>query len=107
MILQLVSVLSHCKVAKRLTDRAIDLMQGVHNLREAIYEYASFDARSRSAPNNDPFIGHYSGSGSCYFTVMVHRRLVDNNLVGDIDDVLAVQVLVSRGIALAPLNMNG
>lgn len=38
-ILQLVSVLSHGKMAKRLTDRAIDLMQDVQNIRKAIYEY--------------------------------------------------------------------
>jgi hypothetical protein len=38
-ILQLVGVLSHGKVAKRLTDRAVDLMQDVQNLRKAIYEY--------------------------------------------------------------------
>ena len=38
-ILQLVSVLSHGKLAKRLTDRAIDQMQDVQNLRKAIYEY--------------------------------------------------------------------
>ncbi|RXW25529.1 hypothetical protein EST38_g287, partial [Candolleomyces aberdarensis] len=31
--------LSHGKVAKRLTDRAIDLMQDVQNLRKAIYDY--------------------------------------------------------------------
>lgn len=37
-ILQLVSVLSHGKLAKRLTDRAIDQMQDVQNLRKAIYE---------------------------------------------------------------------
>lgn len=37
-ILQLVGVLSHGKIAKRLTDRAIDLMQDVQNLRKAIYE---------------------------------------------------------------------
>ncbi|KAG6902829.1 hypothetical protein C0995_010714 [Termitomyces sp. Mi166 len=37
-ILQLVGVLSHGKAAKRLTDRAIDLMQDVQNLRNAIYE---------------------------------------------------------------------
>lgn len=37
-ILQLVGVLSYGKVAKRLTDRAIDLMQDVQNLRKAIYE---------------------------------------------------------------------
>jgi len=37
-ILQLVGVLSHGKVAKRLTDRAVDLMQDVQNLRKAIYE---------------------------------------------------------------------
>jgi Inositol hexakisphosphate len=40
-ILKLVGVLSHGKVAKRLTDRAVDLMQDVQNLRKAIYEYAS------------------------------------------------------------------
>lgn len=38
-ILQLVGVLSHGKPAKRLTDRAIDLMQDVQNLRKAIYDY--------------------------------------------------------------------
>jgi hypothetical protein len=38
-ILQLIGVLSHGKVAKRLTDRAIDHMQDVQNLRKSIYEY--------------------------------------------------------------------
>ncbi|RPD74988.1 hypothetical protein L226DRAFT_508637 [Lentinus tigrinus ALCF2SS1-7] len=38
-ILQLVSVLSHGKLAKRLTDRAIDQMEDVQNLRRAIYDY--------------------------------------------------------------------
>ncbi|KAL1739364.1 inositol hexakisphosphate-domain-containing protein [Schizophyllum fasciatum] len=38
-ILQLVGVLSHGKAAKRLTDRAVDLMQDVQNLRKAIYDY--------------------------------------------------------------------
>jgi len=38
-ILQLVGVLSHGKIAKRLTDHAIDLMQDVQNLRRAIYDY--------------------------------------------------------------------
>ncbi|KAL4066939.1 inositol hexakisphosphate-domain-containing protein [Scleroderma yunnanense] len=38
-ILQVVGVLSHGKLAKRLTDRAIDLMQDVQNLRKAIYDY--------------------------------------------------------------------
>jgi hypothetical protein len=38
MILQLVGVLSHGKVAKRLTDRAIDLMQDMQNLRRVLYE---------------------------------------------------------------------
>lgn len=38
-ILQLVGVLSHGKIAKRLTDQAIDLMQDVQNLRKAIYDY--------------------------------------------------------------------
>ncbi|KAH9945040.1 inositol hexakisphosphate-domain-containing protein [Epithele typhae] len=38
-ILQLVSVMSHGKLAKRLTDRAIDQMQDVQNLRKAIYDY--------------------------------------------------------------------
>lgn len=37
-ILQLVGVLSYGKIAKRLTDKAIDLMQDVQNLRKAIYE---------------------------------------------------------------------
>ncbi|KAF5391632.1 hypothetical protein D9757_002462 [Collybiopsis confluens] len=38
-ILQLVGVLSNGKVAKRLTDSAVDLMQDVQNLRKAIYDY--------------------------------------------------------------------
>ncbi|WVQ75186.1 hypothetical protein IAR50_004796 [Cryptococcus sp. DSM 104548] len=38
-ILQLVTVMSHGKAAKRITDRAIDLMQGVQNLRKAIYDF--------------------------------------------------------------------
>ncbi|THG97465.1 hypothetical protein EW026_g4541 [Hermanssonia centrifuga] len=38
-ILQLVGVLSHGKVAKRLTDQAIDMMQDVQNLRKAVYDY--------------------------------------------------------------------
>ena len=41
-ILHLVGVLSHGKIAKRLTDRAIDHMQDVQNLRKAIYEYVWF-----------------------------------------------------------------
>ncbi|KAJ4477327.1 inositol hexakisphosphate-domain-containing protein [Lentinula aciculospora] len=38
-ILQLVGVLSHGKVAKRLTDCAIDLMQDVQNLRKAVFDF--------------------------------------------------------------------
>jgi len=38
-ILQLVGVLSHGKVAKRLTDMAIDQMDGVQNLRKAVFDY--------------------------------------------------------------------
>ncbi|KAH7884393.1 inositol hexakisphosphate-domain-containing protein [Phlebopus sp. FC_14] len=38
-ILQLVGVLSHGKIAKCITDSAIDLMQDVQNLRKAIYDY--------------------------------------------------------------------
>lgn len=45
-ILHLVGVLSHGKVAKRLTDRAIDLMQDVQNLRKAIYESVSISEQS-------------------------------------------------------------
>ncbi len=37
-ILQLVGVLSHGKTAKRLADDAIDVMQDVQNLRNAVYE---------------------------------------------------------------------
>lgn len=40
-ILLLVGVLSRGKVAKRLADRAIDLMEDVQNLRRAIYPYVS------------------------------------------------------------------
>ena len=38
MTLQLVGVLSHGKLAKRLTDAAIDRMEAVQNLRKAIYD---------------------------------------------------------------------
>ncbi|KAG9015211.1 hypothetical protein FRB94_004330 [Tulasnella sp. JGI-2019a] len=38
-ILQLVGVLSYGKVAKRLTDMAIDQMEGVQNLRKAVFDY--------------------------------------------------------------------
>ncbi|KAH7106320.1 inositol hexakisphosphate-domain-containing protein [Auriculariales sp. MPI-PUGE-AT-0066] len=38
-ILQLVGVLSNGKVAKRMTDAAMDAMQDVQNLRKAIYDY--------------------------------------------------------------------
>jgi hypothetical protein len=48
-ILQLVGVLSHGKVAKRLTDRAVDLMQDVQNLRKAIYEYDLSAVRNETA----------------------------------------------------------
>ena len=41
LILQLVGVLSHGKVAKKLADRAIDLMEDVQNLRKAIYPYVN------------------------------------------------------------------
>ena len=40
-ILLLVGVLSRGKVAKKLTDRAIDLMEDVQNLRKAIYPYVN------------------------------------------------------------------
>ncbi|ORY34932.1 inositol hexakisphosphate-domain-containing protein [Naematelia encephala] len=38
-ILQLVTVLSHGKQAKRLTDRATNQMEGVQNLRKAVYDF--------------------------------------------------------------------
>ncbi|KAN0063509.1 hypothetical protein ACQY0O_003956 [Thecaphora frezii] len=47
-ILQLVGVLSHGKLAKKLTDKAIDRMEAVQNLRKAIY-----DSKLR-ADNADP-----------------------------------------------------
>lgn len=37
-VLQLMSVLLHGREAKLIADRAIDAMNGVQNLREAIYE---------------------------------------------------------------------
>ncbi|POY76292.1 hypothetical protein BMF94_0487 [Rhodotorula taiwanensis] len=39
LVLQLVGVLQHGKLAKRLTDRAIDDMEAVQNLRTAIYSF--------------------------------------------------------------------
>jgi hypothetical protein len=41
LILLLVGVLSRGKVAKKLTDRAIDLMEDVQNLRKAIYPWVN------------------------------------------------------------------
>ena len=58
-ILQLVSVLSHGKLAKRLTDRAIDQMQDVQNLRKSIYEYAC------------PFIRRWSETGKILIAGLV------------------------------------
>lgn len=49
-ILQLVGILSHGKIAKRLTDRAIDAMQDVQNLRKAIYEYVTLCLHPFSRP---------------------------------------------------------
>lgn len=41
-ILLLVGVLSRGKVAKKLADRAIDLMEDVQNLRKSIYPYVNW-----------------------------------------------------------------
>ncbi|GJN93415.1 hypothetical protein Rhopal_006470-T1 [Rhodotorula paludigena] len=49
LVLQLVGVLKHGKLAKRLTDRAIDDMEAVQNLRTAIY---SFKLRVEAAEEN-------------------------------------------------------
>ncbi|WVR08265.1 hypothetical protein IAU60_005312 [Kwoniella sp. DSM 27419] len=38
-ILQLVTVMSHGKEAKRITDHAINVMEGVQNLRKAVYDF--------------------------------------------------------------------
>ena len=38
MVLQLVSVLLHGREAKLIADRAADVISGVQNLREAVYE---------------------------------------------------------------------
>lgn len=46
-ILLLVGVLSRGKVAKKLADRAIDLMEDVQNLRKAIYPYVNSSLRHR------------------------------------------------------------
>ena len=43
--MQLVGVLSYGKVAKRITDCAIDKMQDVQNLRKATYEYVPRDCK--------------------------------------------------------------
>ncbi len=64
-ILQLVSVLSHGKLAKRLTDRAIDQMQDVQNLRKAIYEYVQpLNDLSLSAGRGTPLRGSDTGTSS-------------------------------------------
>lgn len=46
-ILQLVGVLPYGKAAKRLTDKAIDNMEAVQNLRRAVYD---FKLRAEAAP---------------------------------------------------------
>ncbi|THH12777.1 hypothetical protein EW146_g7374 [Bondarzewia mesenterica] len=52
-ILQLVGVLAHGKLAKRLTDRAVDLMQDVQNLRKAIYDNKlKVDACEKGTPKH-------------------------------------------------------
>jgi len=38
-ILKIVGVLSNGRLSKRLTDRAIDVMSAIQNLRKAIYDY--------------------------------------------------------------------
>lgn len=38
-ILQLVTVLSHGKQAKRITDKVVNQMEGVQNLRKAVYDF--------------------------------------------------------------------
>lgn len=37
-ILQLVGILSHGKLSKRIADRAVNAMEDVQNLRQAVYE---------------------------------------------------------------------
>jgi len=49
MVLQLVSVLLHGREAKLIADRAADVISGVQNLREAVYEYAFLFARRNRA----------------------------------------------------------
>ncbi|KAH9467317.1 hypothetical protein MJO28_000112 [Puccinia striiformis f. sp. tritici] len=50
-ILSLISVLQHGRLAKKLTDRAIDAMDSVQNLRKAIYD---FKLRAEAAePNSE------------------------------------------------------
>jgi len=44
-ILRLVGILPYGKIAKRLCDRAIDSVDGVQNLRKAIYESVRFYCR--------------------------------------------------------------
>ncbi|KAM0753591.1 hypothetical protein T439DRAFT_322487 [Meredithblackwellia eburnea MCA 4105] len=39
LVLQLVAVLQYGRLAKKITDRAIDAMEGVQNLRKAIYDF--------------------------------------------------------------------
>ncbi|KAI5474355.1 metal ion binding protein, partial [Pseudohyphozyma bogoriensis] len=49
LILQLVSILRYGKLAKRLVDRCIDSMEGVQNLRKAVYD---FKLRAEAAAAN-------------------------------------------------------
>ncbi|KAF8322469.1 hypothetical protein DL93DRAFT_2123864 [Clavulina sp. PMI_390] len=50
-ILRLVGILPYGKVAKRLCDRAVDSVEGVQNLRKAIYDYkVKVDALDKDSP---------------------------------------------------------
>ena len=64
-ILQLVGVLSHGKTAKRLTDKAIDLMQDVQNLRKAIYEFVLFFGFIRLFPYMLMVVDQLQTKGKC------------------------------------------
>ena len=75
-ILHLVGVLSHGKMAKRLTDRAIDLMQDVQNLRKAIYECVSPHSCSfRLLNKKKPFLSYKLKVDACEKGSTKQRKL--------------------------------
>lgn len=79
-ILRLVGILPYGKIAKRLCDRAIDSVDGVQNLRKAIYRSVRFYCHPATADYEDvlatksrqiPWREVPRGSGTCSTLVAI------------------------------------